>query len=164
MKFSLVFKWLTPESKPVVPLDWCPVKRETRVLSFSLCNDFLAVYSSNESFWSYHMKNKWELVPEQVTQAIDKSWLNENIFPTVCSVQCLPRTETSLSRLPSVPFPWSLAVHHQSLASTLRKTKRLRRRLVQCVTDFSCTLNLCTRYVSGEMTTESSINQTSNLN
>ena len=29
----------------------------------------------------------------------------------------------------SVPFPWSLAVHHQSLASTLRKTKRLRRRL-----------------------------------
>ena len=36
--------------------------------------------------------------------------------------------ETSL-RLPSVPFPWSLAVHHQSLASALRKTKRLRRRL-----------------------------------
>ena len=36
--------------------------------------------------------------------------------------------ETAL-RLPSVPFPWSLAVHHQSLASTLRKTKRLRRRL-----------------------------------
>ena len=35
--------------------------------------------------------------------------------------------ETAL-RLPSVPFPWSLAVHHQSLASaTLRKTKRLRR-------------------------------------
>ena len=31
--------------------------------------------------------------------------------------------------LPSVPFPWSLAAHHQSLASTLRKTKRLRRRL-----------------------------------
>ena len=28
---------------------------------------------------------------------------------------------------PSVPFPWSLAAHHQSLASTLRKTKRLRR-------------------------------------
>jgi len=36
--------------------------------------------------------------------------------------------ETAL-RLPSVPFPWSLAVHHPSLASTLRKTKRLRRRL-----------------------------------
>ena len=31
-----------------------------------------------------------------------------------------------------VPFPWSLAVHHQSLASTLRKTKRLRRRLILC--------------------------------
>ena len=27
----------------------------------------------------------------------------------------------------SVPFPWSLEAHHQSLASTLRKTKRLRR-------------------------------------
>ena len=26
-------------------------------------------------------------------------------------------------------FPWSLAAHHQSLASTLRKTKHLRRRL-----------------------------------
>ena len=26
-------------------------------------------------------------------------------------------------------FPWSLTVHHQSLASTLPKTKRLRRRL-----------------------------------
>ena len=40
--------------------------------------------------------------------------------------------ETAL-RLPSVPFPWSLAVHPQSLASTLhstlRKTKCLRRRL-----------------------------------
>ena len=31
---------------------------------------------------------------------------------------------------PSVPFPWSLAVHHQSLAPTLRKTKRPRRRLL----------------------------------
>ena len=30
MKFSLVFKWLTPESKPVVPLDWCPLKRENK--------------------------------------------------------------------------------------------------------------------------------------
>ena len=37
--------------------------------------------------------------------------------------------ETAL-RLPSVPFPWSLAAHRQSLASTLRKTKRLRRRLL----------------------------------
>ena len=31
--------------------------------------------------------------------------------------------------LQSVSFPWSLAAHHQSLASTLRKTKRLWRRL-----------------------------------
>ena len=31
--------------------------------------------------------------------------------------------------MPSVPFPWSLAAHHQSFASTWRKTKRLRRRL-----------------------------------
>ena len=31
----------------------------------------------------------------------------------------------------TVPFPWSLAVHHQSLASTLRKTKHLSRRLKQ---------------------------------
>ena len=53
----------------------------------------------------------------------------------------LPRTQTSLSlnvrakeagkettdvcRLPSAPFPWSLAVHHQSLVSTLRKTKSI---------------------------------------
>ena len=36
--------------------------------------------------------------------------------------------ETALG-LPSVPFPWSLAAHHQSLASTLRKTKRQRRML-----------------------------------
>ena len=45
--------------------------------------------------------------------------------------------ETSL-RLRCVPFPWSLAVHHQSLAlaSTMRKTKRLRRRMVKpCLTD-----------------------------
>ena len=58
-----------------------------------------------------------------------------------CSALGLPRTQTSLSpaqrkagrrqraSLPSVLFPWSLAAHHQSLASTLRKTKRLRRRL-----------------------------------
>ena len=36
--------------------------------------------------------------------------------------------ETAL-RLPSIPFPWSLAVHHLLFASTLRKSKRLRRRL-----------------------------------
>ena len=30
-------------------------------------------------------------------------------------------------RLPYVPFPLSLAIHHQSLAITVRKTKRLRR-------------------------------------
>ena len=36
--------------------------------------------------------------------------------------------ETAL-RLPSVPFPWSLTAHHHSLASTVRKTKRLRRRM-----------------------------------
>ena len=58
-------------------------------------------------------------------------------------LRSLPRSQTSLARaqrkagrrlrarlrLPSVPFPWSLAAHNQSLASTLRKTKRLRRRL-----------------------------------
>ena len=40
------------------------------------------------------------------------------------------RREGDSGRLPSVPFPWSLAADHQTLASTLRKTKRLRRRLV----------------------------------
>ena len=30
----------------------------------------------------------------------------------------------------TVPFPWSLVVHHQSLVSTLGKTKHLRRRLL----------------------------------
>ena len=33
------------------------------------------------------MKNNLELVPEKVTQAIDKSWLNENTYLKVCSVQ-----------------------------------------------------------------------------
>ena len=37
-------------------------------------------------------------------------------------------TDETLLRLPFVPCPWSLAVHYQSLAITLRKTKRLRRR------------------------------------
>ena len=46
--------------------------------------------------------------------------------------------ETAL-RLPSVPFPWSLAVHHQSLASaTLRKTKRQRRKLLLFHVHASC--------------------------
>ena len=44
--------------------------------------------------------------------------------------------ETSF-RLPSVPFPWSLAIHNQSLAITLRQTKRLRRRLPRAVFSFS---------------------------
>ena len=43
---------------------------------------------------------------------------------------CLVARRLSLDEnVPSVPFPRSLAVHHQSLASTLPKTKRLRRRL-----------------------------------
>ena len=76
----------------------------------------------------------------------------------------LPRTQTSLSlsldenvrakeggketmgetalRLPSVPFPWSLAVHHQSLASTLRKTKRLRRRLTWDYAAIKCWMHV----------------------
>ena len=76
----------------------------------------------------------------------------------------LPRTQTSLSlsldenvrakeggketmgetalRLPSVPFPWSLAVHHQSLASTLRKTKRLRRRLTWDYAAIKCGMHV----------------------
>ena len=33
------------------------------------------------------MKNNLELVPEKVTQAIDKSWLNENTYLKVCSAQ-----------------------------------------------------------------------------
>ena len=74
-------KWWTPESKPVLALEWCPVKREN--------NDFLTVYARNESIWSHYMKTNWELVPEQVTQAIDKSWLNENTFLRVSSVQCV---------------------------------------------------------------------------
>ena len=72
----------------------------------------------------------------------------------------LPRTQTSLFikmcaqrkagrrqlarralRLPCVPFPWSPAVHHQSLVSrsppAMRKTKRLRRRLI-CIHLFTC--------------------------
>ena len=52
----------------------------------------------------------------------------------IVTVLTLPRTQTSLSPMKmcaqTVPFPWSLAVHHQSLASTLQKTKCLRRKLV----------------------------------
>ena len=44
-----------------------PWKQET-VLSFSLCNDFLTVYASNQSIWPHHMKYIWELVPEKVTR------------------------------------------------------------------------------------------------
>ena len=77
---------------------------------------------------------------------IAQIWINL-YWQHVC-IQRLPRTQTSLSLdenvlakeggkrqwarlLPSVPFPWSLAVHHQSLACTLRKTNHLRRRLIQ---------------------------------
>ena len=49
--------------------------------------------------------------------------------------------ETAL-RLPSVPFPWSLAVHHQSLASTLRKTKRLRRRMTWDYAAIKCWMHV----------------------
>ena len=49
--------------------------------------------------------------------------------------------ETAL-RLPSVPFPWSLAAHHQSLASTLRKTKRLRRRLTWDYAAIKCGMHV----------------------
>ena len=37
---------------------------------------------------------------------------------------CAQRKARRRLRLPSVSFPWSLAGHHQSLASTLPKTKR----------------------------------------
>ena len=71
---------------------------------------------------------------------------NKNLaLSTFCrdTFQQLPRTQTSLSLCRwkcarkgrregdnerDFAFPWSLAVHHLSLASTLRKTKRLRRR------------------------------------
>ena len=49
----------------------------------------------------------------------------------MCAQRKAGRRQRARLRLLSVPFPWSLAVHHQSLASTLRKTKRLRRRLVE---------------------------------
>ena len=44
-------------------------------------------------------------------------FLNENVYAKEGGKEATGET------------PWSLAVHHQSLASTLRKTKRLRRRL-----------------------------------
>ena len=74
----------------------------------------------------------------QKTLLIENLWKKDFVKKFVSS---LTRVQTFLSRwkcarkgrplrLLSVPFPWSLAVHHQSLAVTLRKTKRLRRRLV----------------------------------
>ena len=44
-------------------------------------------------------------------------FLNENVYAKEGGKEATGET------------PWSLAVHHQSLAATLRKTKRLRRRL-----------------------------------
>ena len=91
----------------------------------------------------------------------DDSSVNKTMFPTqpnknyTCHELCLVPRRLSLDenvrakeggkettgetsfRLPSVPFPWSLAIHNQSLAITLRQTKRLRRRLPRAVFSFS---------------------------
>ena len=65
-------------------------------------------------------KGRWNcLVPRRLS-------LDENVRAKESGKET---TGETTRRLLSVPFPWSLAVHHQSLASTLRKTKRLRRRL-----------------------------------
>ena len=49
----------------------------------------------------------------------------------MCAQRKAGRRQRARLRLSSVSSPWSLAVHHQSLAHTLRKTERLRRRLVE---------------------------------
>ena len=58
---------VTPESKPVVPqltgVLWGVLTVKTRVLSFSLRNDFLTVYASNQSIWPHHMENKLRARP-----------------------------------------------------------------------------------------------------
>ena len=41
-----------------------------------------------------------------------------------------------------LPFPWSLAVHHQPLASTLRETRRLRRRLTWDYAAIKCWIHV----------------------
>ena len=41
-----------------------------------------------------------------------------------------------------LPFPWSLAVHHQPLASTLRETRRLRRRLTWDYAAIKCWMHV----------------------
>ena len=51
--------------------------------------------------------------------------LNENVRAKEAG-----KETTGVYRLLWVPFPRSLAVHFQSLASTLRNTKRLRMRLI----------------------------------
>jgi len=56
--------------------------------------------------------------------------VDQSIYVCICLV---PDVSLSMKMCaPSVPFPWSLAIHHQSLAfraCLLWKTKRLRRRL-----------------------------------
>ena len=49
----------------------------------------------------------------------------------MCAQRKAGRRQRARLRLLSVSFPWSFAVHHQSLASTLRKTIGLRSWLVE---------------------------------
>ena len=63
-------------------------------------------------------------VPRRLFFSLSLS-LNENVRAKEAG-----KETTGVYRLPWVPFPRSLAVHYQSLASTLRKTKRLRMRLI----------------------------------
>ena len=62
---------------------------------------------------------------------VTASYPDVSLSKKMCAQSKAGRRQRARLRLPSVPFPWSLAVHHQSLASTLRKTKHLRRRLIQ---------------------------------
>ena len=73
--------------------------------------------SSNQSaLWSclYHLTY-------QLTRAVAASYPDVSLLMKMCAQRNAGRTQRGFAfRLPSVPFPWSLAVHHQSLAFRAR--------------------------------------------
>ena len=97
------------------------------------------VNNPNKSFFSFvlvwyglgrvlSLTGSWNLV--SVCLVPRRLFLDENVRAKEGGKETTG--ETTAFRLPSVPFPSSLAAHYQSLASTLRKAQLLRRRLGPC--------------------------------
>ena len=71
---------------------------------------------------------------------IHNYWYNQVVYIAA------PASCPDVSLSPSVPFPWSLAVHYQSLAPTMRKTKRLRRRLLWPTNTCKDKIKFCSKH------------------